>query len=65
MRERQGKMKDERVVGRRRSLALTPPPCPPQNTKKTHQGLWTVLEPVGRRVNIETVANKKLAIGAL
>jgi DNA excision repair protein ERCC-5 len=27
------------------------------------QGLWTLLEPVGRRVNIEAIANKRLAIG--
>lgn len=26
-------------------------------------GLWTLLEPVGRRVNIETLTNKRLAIG--
>eukprot|EP00201_Polytomella_parva_P019322 CAMPEP_0175047742 /NCGR_PEP_ID=MMETSP0052_2-20121109/5774_1 /TAXON_ID=51329 ORGANISM="Polytomella parva, Strain SAG 63-3" /NCGR_SAMPLE_ID=MMETSP0052_2 /ASSEMBLY_ACC=CAM_ASM_000194 /LENGTH=438 /DNA_ID=CAMNT_0016311671 /DNA_START=246 /DNA_END=1559 /DNA_ORIENTATION=+ len=28
------------------------------------KGLWNVLEPVGRRVNIETIANKRLAIDA-
>lgn len=27
------------------------------------QGLWTLLEPVGRRVNIEAIANKRLAVG--
>ena len=27
--------------------------------------LWQLLEPVGRRVNIETLTNKRLAIGAL
>ncbi|KAK9826114.1 hypothetical protein WJX81_004563 [Elliptochloris bilobata] len=27
-------------------------------------GLWTLLEPVGRRVNIETLTNKRLAIDA-
>lgn len=26
-------------------------------------GLWQLLEPVGRRVNIETLTNKRLAIG--
>ena len=26
-------------------------------------GLWPLLEPVGRRVNIETLAGKKVAIG--
>jgi DNA excision repair protein ERCC-5 len=26
--------------------------------------LWQLLEPVGRRVNIETLTNKRLAIGA-
>lgn len=25
--------------------------------------MWTLLEPVGRRVNIEAIANKRLAIG--
>lgn len=29
------------------------------------QGLWVLLEPVGRRVNIEALTNKRLAIGAL
>jgi DNA excision repair protein ERCC-5 len=28
------------------------------------QGLWTLLEPVGRRVNIEAIANKRLAVDA-
>ena len=27
------------------------------------QSLWQLLEPVGRRVNIEAIANKKLAVG--
>lgn len=27
------------------------------------QGLWPLLEPVGRRVNIDALANKKLAVG--
>jgi hypothetical protein len=27
------------------------------------KGLWTVLEPVGRRVNIEAISNKRLAVG--
>ena len=27
-------------------------------------GLWPLLEPVGRRVNIEALTNKKLAVGA-
>ncbi len=27
------------------------------------KGLWTLLEPVGRRVNIEAISNKKLAVG--
>lgn len=27
------------------------------------QGLWTLLEPVGRRINIEALANKRLAVG--
>lgn len=26
-------------------------------------GLWPLLEPVGRRVNIEALTNKKLAVG--
>lgn len=26
-------------------------------------GLWTLLEPVGRRVNIEAIQNKRLAVG--
>ena len=26
--------------------------------------LWTLLEPVGRRVNIEAIQNKRLAVGA-
>lgn len=26
-------------------------------------GLWQLLEPVGRRVNIEAIANKRLAVG--
>ena len=29
------------------------------------QGLWVLLEPVGRRVNIEALTNKRLAIGEL
>lgn len=28
-------------------------------------GLWPLLEPVGRRVSIQTLANKRLAVGAL
>lgn len=28
------------------------------------QGLWQLLEPVGRRVNIETISNKRLAVDA-
>lgn len=28
------------------------------------KGLWELLEPVGRRVNIEAIANKRLAVGA-
>eukprot|EP00798_Chlamydomonas_sp_ICE-L_P030427 gene30427-35434_t len=28
------------------------------------QNLWPLLEPVGRRVNIESIQNKKLAIDA-
>ena len=28
------------------------------------QGLWPLLEPVGRRVNIEALTNKRLAVGA-
>lgn len=27
------------------------------------QSLWTLLEPCGRRVNIEALTNKKLAVG--
>jgi hypothetical protein len=27
------------------------------------QGLWSLLEPVGRRVNIEAIQNKRLAVG--
>lgn len=27
------------------------------------QGLWELLAPVGRRVSVETLANKRLAIG--
>ena len=27
------------------------------------QGLWTLLEPCGRRINIEAISNKKLAVG--
>lgn len=27
------------------------------------QGLWALLEPVGRRVNIEAISNKRLAVG--
>ncbi len=27
------------------------------------QGLWSLLEPVGRRINIEALANKKVAVG--
>ena len=27
------------------------------------QGLWSLLEPVGRRVNIEAISGKKLAVG--
>ena len=27
------------------------------------QSLWTLLEPVGRRINIEALANKRLAVG--
>lgn len=27
------------------------------------QGLWTLLEPVGRRVNIEALCHKLLAVG--
>ena len=27
------------------------------------QGLWPLLEPVGRRVNIEALTNKRLAVG--
>ena len=26
-------------------------------------GLWPLLEPVGRRINVETLSNKRLAIG--
>lgn len=29
------------------------------------QGLWPLLEPVGRRVNIEALTNKRLAVGVL
>lgn len=29
------------------------------------QGLWDLLAPVGRRVSVETLAGKKLAIGNL
>ncbi len=28
------------------------------------KGLWELLEPVGRRVNIETLTHKRLAVGA-
>ena len=28
-------------------------------------GLWTLLEPVGRRINIEAISGKSLAVGAL
>ena len=28
------------------------------------QGLWTLLEPVGKRVNVETLTNKKVAVDA-
>lgn len=28
------------------------------------QGLWSLLEPVGRRVDIRAISNKKLAVGA-
>jgi len=27
------------------------------------QGLWQLLEPVGRRVNIEALGHKRLAVG--
>jgi hypothetical protein len=27
------------------------------------QGLWTLIEPCGRRVNIEALTNKRLAVG--
>lgn len=27
-------------------------------------GLWPLLEPVGRRINIEAITNKRLAVGA-
>lgn len=27
------------------------------------QNLWTLLEPVGKRINIDSLKNKKLAIG--
>jgi DNA excision repair protein ERCC-5 len=26
-------------------------------------GLWPLLEPVGRRINVEALSNKRLAIG--
>lgn len=26
-------------------------------------GLWTLLEPVGRRINIEALRNKRMAVG--
>jgi DNA excision repair protein ERCC-5 len=26
-------------------------------------GLWTLLEPVGRRIDIQAIANKRLAVG--
>ena len=29
------------------------------------QGLWPLLEPVGRRVNIEALTNKRLAVGKI
>ena len=29
------------------------------------QGLWPLLEPVGRRINIQALAGKRLAVGAL
>jgi DNA excision repair protein ERCC-5 len=29
------------------------------------QSLWTLLEPVGRRINIEALANKRLAVGMI
>ncbi len=28
------------------------------------KGLWELLEPIGRRVNIETLTHKRLAVGA-
>lgn len=28
------------------------------------KGLWQLLEPAGRRINIEALQNKKLAVGA-
>jgi hypothetical protein len=27
-------------------------------------GLWTLLEPVGRRIDIQAISNKRLAVGA-
>lgn len=27
------------------------------------KGLWTLLEPVGRRIDIEAISNKRLAVG--
>ena len=29
------------------------------------KGLWPLLEPVGRRISIEALANKRLAVGKL
>ena len=26
-------------------------------------GLWTLLEPVGRRIDIQAISNKRLAVG--
>ena len=28
-------------------------------------GLWALLEPVGRRINIESLTNKRVAVGKL
>ena len=56
---------------RRRSLSLSLSPLlfslggVPTPTPATMgvTGLWPLLEPVGRRINVETLSNKRLAIG--
>lgn len=46
-----------------RPRALAPQPYTLPHATMGVTGLWSLLEPCGRRVNIETLAGKRIAVG--